>query len=251
MAKGEAYTTGNSTFDDFFTAVREVRGEALSAPDDAEAAHGSLLRALGLDAKAATAKALEEAGARAHKLQEKGVLLHLEIAPEPKLLASRGKVDVGADGEALLKAVEGSVKSSLDMRKRLAGVAARAVELEKRRADLVDQAATAFKDDPQSKRKEVMAELDACKVVLADAGDGAGRAAGAASRFVVDLVQAVETGGASVEALAGKPGKGKKGAVAAAPRGGGGPAPRAAAAAATSPAPAPKKKAKGGDDFEP
>lgn len=249
VARGEVVTTGNSTFDDFFTSVREVRGEALAAPEDAEAARGGLAKALGLDAKAAAAKALEEAGARAKKLQEKGVLLHLEITPEPKFVTTRGKVDVGADGEALLKAMEGSVKTSLDMRKRLAASAARAAELEKRRADLRDQAATAFKDAPQAKRDEVIAELEAARAVLADAGEGASRAAGAASRFVVELVQAVETGGGSL--VDGKPAKGKKGAVAAAPRGG--PAPRAAPAAApaAATAPAPKKKAKGGDDFEP
>ncbi len=31
VAQGEAYSTGNATFDDFFAAVREVRGQAQAA----------------------------------------------------------------------------------------------------------------------------------------------------------------------------------------------------------------------------
>jgi hypothetical protein len=141
------------------------------------------------------------------------------------------------------------VRTSLEMRKRLAAVAARAAELEKRRVDLRNEAPGAFKQDPQARRDEILAELDAAKTVLADAGDGASRAAGAASRFVVDLVQAVETGGSPVAEPA-KIAKGKKGAWAP-PKGAPAAAPRAAVAPAAAPAPAPKKKPKGGDDFEP
>jgi hypothetical protein len=248
VARGELYTTGNGTFDDFFSAVRDVREAAKSAPDDAEAARAGLLKALGLNADAALEKTLDEAGSRAKKLQEKGVLLHLEIAPEPKLLATRGKVDVGADGEALLKAMEGSVKTSLDTRKKLEVLARRTADLEKRRADLRDQAPEAFKGEPPGKREEILAELDASKAVLADAGEGARSAAGAAARFAVDLVQAVETGGFPQEPV--KTAKGGKKGGPAGPARGGGPGPKATAPAGPAPAP-PPKKGKGGDDFQP
>jgi hypothetical protein len=241
MVKGETFTTGNGSFDEFFGAVIEVRGQARAAPGEAEAAHADLLKALGLESKAAAGEALDRAGARAKKLKDKGVLLHLEIAPEPKLIATRGKVDLGAD-EPLIKAVESSVKSSLETNKRLASVAARAAELEKRRADLRKQALEAFQNEPQTKRDAILAELDAAKGVLADAGDAAARAAGAASSFVVDLVQAVETGGAALDPAKG--GKGRKGAGPFATKVG---TPAAPAGAA----PPPKKKPKGGDDFEP
>jgi hypothetical protein len=248
VARGELYTTGNDTFDNFFSAVKEVREAAKSGPDDVEAAHQSLVKALGLDAAAGPEKTLDGAGKSAKKLQEKGVLLHLEIAPEPKLLATRGKVDVGADGEALLKAMEGSVKTSLDTRKKLEGIANRAADLEKRRAELRDQAADAFKGEAPGKRDEILAELDASKAVLADAGEGARSAAGAAARFAVDLVQAVETGGYAEPV---KPGKGgKKGGPTGPARGGGG-GKAAAPAGPAAPPPPPKKKGKGGDDFEP
>jgi hypothetical protein len=246
VARGELYTTGNGTFDDFFSAVRDVQEAAKSGPDDAEAARAGLLKALGLDARVAPEKALDEAGKSAKKLQEKGVLLHLEIAPEPKLLATRGKIDVGADGEALLKAMEGSVKTSLDTRKRLEGLATRAADLEKRRAELRDQAPDAFKGEPPGKREEILAELDASKTVLADAGDGARSAAGAAARFAVDLVQAVETGGFAQEPS--KPAKGAKKGGAPGPARGGGAAVNGSKASAPAP---PPKKGKGGDDFQP
>ena len=137
-------------------------------------------------------------------------------------------------------------------RKRLAGVAARAMELEKRRTDLHDQAPTAFKDEP-AKRDDVLAALDAAKALLVEASEGANRAAGAESRFVVDLVYAVETGGGTRpeptkptrEKTAGASGGARRSAAAS-------PAPGPAAAQAPPPAPAPpKKKQKGADDFEP
>jgi hypothetical protein len=244
VARGESYSTGVESYDDFFTAVAEVRAQAKAAPSDESAAHEPFLKAMGLDASAKPSAGLDEATARANKLKAKGVLLHLEIAPEPKLVAARGKADLGADGEAMVKAVESSVKTLLDARKRLAAIAQRAVDLEKKRADLRDQVDTTFKDATPAKRDEIRDELDGAKSVLADAGDGAGKAAGAASRFVVDLVQALETGAGGGPSDNGKLPKGKKGPTAVAGAAG----PKGPLPAAAPPA---KKKPKSGDDFEP
>ena len=101
VAQGEAYTTGNAPFDDFFLAVRDVRADALAAHADEDAVNTGLIKALGIEDKAVSTTALEEAALRAKKLQEKGVLLHLEIAPDAKVFAVRGKTEMGADGEAL------------------------------------------------------------------------------------------------------------------------------------------------------
>jgi len=255
VAQGEAYSTGNAPFDDFFLGVRDVRADALAAHADEDAVNTSLIKGLGIEDKAVSTTALQEATLRAKKLQEKGVLLHLEIAPAPKLFAVRGKTELGPDGEALLKATEAAARSSLDIRKRLAATAARAAELEKQRVELRAQAPVTFRDEKQGKRDEIIAELDAAKGVLADAGESASRSAGIASRFVVELVQAVETGaGAMLEP--GKLPRGKKAfaGAAAAPSRPSAPSPSTAAApAAAGPAapPPPKKKPKGGDDFEP
>lgn len=267
VATGEAYVTGNASFDDFFLAVRDVRAEALAAPGDEDAANTGLIKALGIEDKAVSTTALEAAAVRAKKLQEKGVLLHLEIAPEPRVFAVRGKVELGAEGEALVKATEAAARASLDIRKRLAATAAHAAELEKKRVALRADAPATFRDEKQGKRDEIIAELDAAKTVLGDAGESASQSAGVASRFVVELMQAVETGaGAMLEP--GKLAKGKKSVVVVAvpmgappgaaqgsaprpPQAGAAPraaAPRAAPAAPAAPAP---KKPKGGDDFEP
>lgn len=272
VAQGEAVTTGQPSFDDFFLAVREVRAEALAAANDEEGAHGVLLQTLGLGSDARSLAAIEESGKRAKKLVDKGVLVHLDVAPNARLITARGKAPLDADGEALLRAWEGSARASLEMRKRFVAVAARAAELEKRRGDLHGEVIKSFGD--AGKRDAVLLELDAAQGVLAQAQEKATSAAGAAARFVVDLAQAVETGAADV-----KPVKGKKpvftvqpvsppaAVAAAAPPAK--PPPPAAKPAAVKPAapvakpaapaakpaapaaPPPKKKAKGGDDFEP
>ncbi len=268
VARGEAYSTGNAPFDEFFLGVRDVRADALAARADEDSVNTGLIKALGIEDKAVSTTALEEAALRAKKLQEKGVLLHLEIAPEAKVFAVRGKTDLGADGEALLRATEAAARSSLDVRKRLGATATRAVELEKQRAELRAQAPVTFREEKQSKRDEIIAELDASKAVLADSGESASRSAGAAARFVVELAQAVETGGGALLDPS-KLARVKKAPVvlaalpaacavtpaakpAPAVHEGGHPQPAATPhPVAAAPAALPPKKAKGGDDFEP
>jgi len=279
VSRGETLATGDTLFDDFFIAVRDVRTEALAAQADELASHAGLIKALGLEPKTSPASAVGESGLRAKRLQDKGVLLHLEIAPDAKLMTVKAKFDPGAEGEALFKAMEEAAKSSLDMRRRLVGVALRAGELERRRVTLRTQASATFRDASASKREEIIFELDAAQPVLTDAGERSSNAAGAAARFVVELAQAVETGAgtAVVETKLAKGARKPPAApiastptppvvVAAAtptPR----PAPAAAparpapakpapaatkpAAAPAKPAPAKKKPKGGGDDFEP
>jgi hypothetical protein len=267
VASGEAVTTGVMAYDDFFNAVHDLRAEALEAPKDERAPYAKLTQVLGLDPASPASQTVGESGVRAKKLaQERGVQMHLELAPEARLIAAKGKGDPGQDADALVKAMEEAARSSLDMRRRLESLAARAGDLEKRRVDLRAEAPSAFRDASTSKRAEVLAELDAAAAVLEASGDAANRSAGAVSRFVVDLAQAVETGGATAALDAIRSGRGAKRpasaaaapppspppvAVASAPPK---PPPAAKPAAAPGPAPPPppkKKKPKGGDDFEP
>jgi hypothetical protein len=266
VEQGVAYTTGNAAFDEFFAAVKDVRTDAMAGPGDDP--YAALISALGLEPKSPVGLAIDEAGARAKKFTDRGVLLHLEFAPEVRVLALKGKGELGLDVEALIKALEDAVKTSLETRRRFATLATRAAELEKKRVDLRAQALVAFRDDKQAKRDEVIAELDASQKVLAGAGEAASKVAGAASRFVVELAQSVETGaGAMLEPS--KLAHGKRVApIAAAPIPVAPPVTGAAPVAAAQPAvkagpakgapppanaapPPPKKKAKGGDDFEP
>lgn len=250
IVKGDVPATGNATYDDFFLAVRDVRREAEAAGGDEQAAYAGLIKALGLTPYSPSRAAVEESEERAKKLQEKGVLLHLDVAPQPKLAVEvikgprNGKPKVeDAPEDPMLKAIEGSAKLSMDLRRRFAALAARVSELERRRAALRAEALAAFREAPQARREQIMAELDAAKGVLSEAERKASRCAGDSAQFVLDLAQAVETGGASREL------KGKRPGVA---------APVHQAAVNTAPAPKAKagtpakKKAKGGgDDFEP
>jgi hypothetical protein len=245
---GDGFPTGNAAYDDFFSAVRDVKKQAVAAPIDAVTGHAELMKALGLDAKATSDAAITEAGSRAKKLQDKGVLLHLEIAPEPKVLAAKGKGEVGADGEALFKAMEATLKTSIETRKKLAAIASRIADLEKKRAELRDKATATFKDDLW-KRDDVVTELDATKKVLANAGDGAAQVDGAESRFVVDLVYAVETGGGTHPENSKTPPPPSKRAWATRAKSAAAPGVEPPSAPATPVVP--KKKPKGGDDFEP
>ena len=269
VARGEAVTTGNTTYDDFFQAVKQVRSEALAAANDEDATHAGLVKALGLEPKTARALAVDESGVRSKRFQEKGVLLHLEVAPEIRLLVIHGKIALGPDGDGLIKSMEEAAKGAYDMQKRFTAVAARAAELLKRRIDLRGQAPAAFRQDAQAKRDEIIAELDAAKGVLDDALEKANASSGASARFVVELAQAVETGAAD-SLLNPKNAKSHKKsfasshrpahpsshhAAAAPPK----PAAKPASAGPAKPPPAkpskpkkPGKKAKGGgDDFEP
>jgi hypothetical protein len=270
IAGGEALTTGNATYDEFFKSLRDVWSEAEAAQGDEQAAHAGLLKALGLLPMTPAAQALDESALRAKKLQEHGVLLHLEIAPDARLVGVHAKVD--AADEAVLKSVEEAAHASLDVRKRLAALAARAATLDKRRVDLREQAADTFRAEGQAKLDEVIRELEAAQTALADATAKANLSAGTASRFVVELAQAVETGAGDGKwgAKAGRrPPTGPAApppppvasapaapvapvAPAPAPKPAAAPAPRPAAAPAPRPAAAPApKKPKGGDDFEP
>jgi hypothetical protein len=258
IAGGEVLTTGNATYDEFFKGLRDVWEDAEAAQGEEHAAHAGLLKALGLPPMTPAAQALDESALRAKKLQERGVLLHLEIAPDARLVSAHARAD--AADEALLKSLEEAARSSLEVRRRLAVLAARAATLDKRRVELRERAADTFRGEGQAKLDEVIRELEAAQTALADSTAKANLAAGTASRFVVELAQAVETGaGDGVRWAA----KGAKRPPVAAP-----PAPPPAAVASAPPAPAPKpaaapapapkpaaapapKKPKGGDDFEP
>lgn len=204
VVRGEALVTGQAEYDDFFKEVKLVRTDARAAPADEDSSHAGLVKALGLEAGTKRRAVLDESVERAKRLLDKGVFLHLELTPEAHLLTAHGKVDIGPDGEAMLRAMEDAAKASLDKQKRFMGIAARAAALEKKRADLRGRAASDFRAVPQARRDEVIAELDAAQRVIAEALDTTERAAGSASRFAVELAQAVETGAEEAAAKSAK-----------------------------------------------
>jgi hypothetical protein len=198
VAHGDAFVTGKPTYDQFFAKVRVVRAEGLDCAGTERASHAGLVKALALTENSPTDLVVKQASARAKKLRERGAHLHLEITPEPRLIVARTRGELGADGDALVKALEDAARSTLEVRKQLATVAARATELSAQRMQLRAEAPSAFRALPLVQSNEVLFELDAAEGVLADAAEAANRYASAASWFVVELAQAIETGAAGV-----------------------------------------------------
>jgi hypothetical protein len=246
VEQGLLVTTGNATYDDFFRSVHDLGEEAQKGGTDLADARQKLAAALAAgstgDADAAVA-AVEQ---RAKALRDQGVLLHLELLPEAKVVAVKSKGTFDAGGETSVKAIEDFARSALALMARMGSMRERAAVLEKTRVDLLAQSASAFKGDAQIKHDELDQELTAAGGVLTKTSDVGASAAGGASSLLVRLMRAVETGAPpSAAALAEAKGKGKKpGTGAATGTGTGtGTAPKAAG---TTP-----KQPKGGDDFEP
>jgi hypothetical protein len=289
IAQGQVLTTGNAAYDDFFKSVRDIHSEAEQAKDDELASHAALIAALRLEPQTSAKMAVSEASQRAKKIRDAGILIHVELIPNQKIITKKEKWDavLNPEGKDFLKAVEESTRSSLALSKRVGGIGIRAAQLEKVRTDLRAQAPVAFRAEVESRRDEIIEELDACAAVLTDAADLSDRYAGLAAKFALDLAHALDTGadGAADDAAAKSAAAQPKGAPAPAPpptttTTTGPPAPpppatstpiasaepppqpvakrppprrppRAPAAAKPPPAAAAAKKPKGNDDFDP
>lgn len=250
VERGELYTTGDASYDEFFKQVQELRTEAVQAEADKAAARGKLSRVLGLDDKSDEDATLEATHARAKMLLGHGVRMHLTLTPEPKLIAVKGAIPLDGEGEALVKAVEEAATEALKLSRRLGAWPSRVTELEKKQAELRARFDEVFKKEKPVKKGEISKELDAAKDVIADSGEAGERYSGLASKFVIDLAAAVETGGAA--AVAERGAASASASAKAPPRFKGGP-PKGwkPPAGAGTPPPPPRPKPAGGDDFDP
>jgi hypothetical protein len=190
VEKGEPVTTGNATFDSFFSEVAEAKAEADKVGRDAGEAQRPLNDVVGSQSQGAAAP--DAVRTEAKKLQSSGTLLHLDILPEAKVVAS-SKPD-GAS-QKVLDAAEKTAKESLAVVKRATDLLVRVADLEKRRAQLVSSAQSSFSNEKQ--RGEVTRELAAAENVLKAARESGEKHGGAASKLVLDLALALETGAGS------------------------------------------------------
>ncbi len=259
LQRGEAYATGNPKYDDFFKEVIALRADAERAPAEEVGARADLLTALGLESKTEIGITVSETRERAKKLRDYGVMLHLELTPDVKLVTAKGK-QVDDPPPALVSGVVESTRKSLDLTRHLDDVMRHASDLEKKRIELRGDAQGMFRALPQVKRDEITSELDSAQEVLLGIGDTAKKSAGRASEFVVGVVQAVETGAAAANALPPPPPpvQAVASARAAPPKKAWKPVTRGAPGpvvvkATTKPPPTTtaKKKPKASDDFEP
>lgn len=188
VATGQPVTTGKDEFDAFFKQVGELRAEAEKADKDEAVARLLLVRALSLPEETAADATVKAAGERAKKLRDDGVTLHLELTPEAKL-STRGKREV-VEGEGAIKAIEESVKSSISFVRRMSELEKRSAELQAKRRELREKTRVEL----GSRAEEIERELTAAEQVIAKAAELSGASAGSASRFVLELAAAVETG---------------------------------------------------------
>jgi hypothetical protein len=261
VEQGEAPTTGNAEYDAFFKSVVELRAQTQDAEAAEQSSRAELAKSLGLPDKSDQESMLEAARQRAKQLKDNGISLHLQITPEPRMIKVEGTIPLDAPNQAIVDAVEKSAKSSIELSEKLGVLPDRAAELEKKRAELAAQTNAVFKTAKTAQRREVEKELEGAADVLDESARTSTKFAGMASKFVLDLAQAVETGGAAAALAAA--GKGASPAVAGKPaakwkppaQGSWKPPPKKPAGAATPPPatppkPPPKKPA-AGDDFDP
>jgi hypothetical protein len=244
VEQGQPVSTGDATYDAFFKQVDELRAEATKAEKDVAEARAALLKALELPAETGSDATIKAAGERAKKLKDGGVLLHLELTPEAKLISTRSK---GIDpwSETLIKAVEDSAKGTLSLVQRLRAIDGRSLELQTKRRELRAKTKEVFGD----RAEEIERELDATEQTIATAGDLGAKQAGSASYFVLGLASAVETGARGAQpATRVATGRGKPPGKAGRPikTSGGKAGPTSPASAPPAAKPKPK-----GDDFEP
>jgi hypothetical protein len=197
VERGEKVTTGDELFDTFFREVAEAKNDADKLGADAADAAKPLSEAIGAPSKSTPPP--EVVRAEAKKLQMGGTLLHLDLVPEAKLVSS-AKPD--APSEKIITAAEQAAKGSLAVARRAGEVLVRVADLERRRAELVDKAKTAFTDS--AKQKSISLELVAAASVLDSARQAGEKHAGSAARLALDLAVALETGAGS-GAVAKKP----------------------------------------------
>lgn len=248
VERGETFTTGQPSYDEFFARVHELHERAVRARERADLARAPLSHALGIDGTAAPDVAVTAIQKRANALKTKHVLLHLQLTPEAKVVTS------GATDESvrdLVKAIEDAARASVDLSHELGGAADQAAELQKTRADLDARSRTELHAMPPVKREEITRELEAAKGVIDDDQQTIALYAGTASKFVLDVAHAIETGAVPTPAASSTPAddapkpKPK-------PRWSPRPGPVAHPAGPShTPPPPPKKKPAGGDDFEP
>lgn len=260
VEQGQAPTTGNAEYDTFFKSVVELHAQTRDAESAEQGSRAELAKSLGLPEKTDQEAMLEAARERAKQLKDNGISLHLQLTPEPKMIKVEGTIPLDAPNQAIVDAVEKSAKSSIELSEKLGVLPERAAELEKKRAELASRTVTDFKTAKTAQRREVEKELDGAADVLEDSSRVSTKYAGLASKFVLDLAQAVETGGAAAAlAAAGKAGAAAKppgkGAWKPPAKGTWKPPAKSPPAAATPPAatppakPPPKKPP--GDDFDP
>jgi hypothetical protein len=195
MARGEAFTSGDPKYDEFFQSVLDAKSKVEDI-DGARALRKTLAEGLESTKESQSNDDLFAAAkSKADSTKEGGGAFYVQFLPKAKLY-KRGK----AEADKFSKAVEKTVEEGISKSDEYAGLALQFEQLEGKVEGLIDGAGEAFKDP--KKKDEVVAELEAAKDVLEQARMKALAESGRALNFVVELARNVDTGGADAVAIA-------------------------------------------------
>jgi len=230
---GDSITTGESDYDAFFQSIHDVGKQAKNGASDVKDMKERLASALGADPLERDA-GVRAAKARAKKLEDQRVLLHLDLTPGAKLVSAPGDTPIDAADAKALAAIEQAAKEALSLATTFGQLSGEIASLGKQRDDLAGRAAQVFASDHPMSANEVTRELAAAEKAVAEALAASDAQGGASAMLAIELARAVETGGAAAPPKAVEP---PKKAAKPASRGAGGPAK--------------PKKPKASDDFDP
>lgn len=240
LAQGEELVTGNSKYDEFFASTRNLlsRTNGIQSP----ALHKPVAGMLDVKDKSES-ETLAAAKERVGKLKEKGSSVFAVLVPEPKLVHALDGSDKSAP--ALMTGLESALREGISRARQFEAIAREIDALEATLGTLEGETGSSFED--VELRASVDQELEAARVLLAEAKLRADAESGRALRFVVGLAGAVDTGSAEKLASNDAP-------AAATPtkKPGGKPGARPGARKPGAGAPAkPAKPKKPADDFDP
>lgn len=193
IEQGQAYVTGNGDYDAFFKEVVDASEESKKVAGDDGGTKAALAEALGLAPDAGGDEVSAALSERAKKLQASGVVLHLELMPEVRLVrAGEGEVDEST--QKVLTLLEQRVKASVEAAQRVGALPDKLARLERKRTELRGGTAQAFAVTKSETRSEIERELDAAKDIIARSATDGAKVAGDAARVALELARAVETG---------------------------------------------------------
>jgi hypothetical protein len=187
VARGEAFTVGESKYDAFFQRVYDAQARVKEI--DAEAPLRQVLaEGLGLASGAARDQLLEGAKERAALLNKSGGYLKVQFVPQAKLTSKTTDSKTGG----LAKSIDEILHKGTESADELSGLAVQMTDLEKEVDSLMEGVDAAFSEP--AKRDDVKRELHAARSEIERSRLKASAESGRALAFLLAVARAVDNG---------------------------------------------------------
>jgi hypothetical protein len=138
VEKGERVDTGRRQYDAYFEQVGELRDKVKGLDSDLFQLREKLVDAMDLGVDAKTPEILLAARNRVDELKSYGLLVTLELTPQPRILQA-GEVDPGSEQQALVSAIEESARRGMEVYKERSELLDEIQRLDGQRADLAEK----------------------------------------------------------------------------------------------------------------